>query len=95
MLNFREVQVNSVVGYCINQYWEKEVEVNDIKITLHYWMRKEGCLGFTGREGILMVTGVKDGKKRRISSIWTTSLGEKHCINSIVSKFKEIEELIP
>jgi hypothetical protein len=41
MNNFREEQINSTPEYCINQYWEKDVEVNDTKITFHYWRRKE------------------------------------------------------
>jgi hypothetical protein len=85
MKNFREEQVNSVSEPCINQYWEKEVEVDGIKITLYYWKRKEGYVGYTGNEGILRVVGVKDGKKRRIEF---TSFSEKHCIEKMINKFK-------
>ena len=87
MKNFREEQINSTPEYCINQYWEKEVEVNDVKITFHYWKRKEGCKGFTGNEVISKVVGVKDDKKRMVRSVWVTSLGEKRCIEHILNKF--------
>ena len=50
MKNFREEQINSTSEYCINQYWEKETKVDGVNITFHYWMRKEGCKGFTGEE---------------------------------------------
>jgi hypothetical protein len=84
MKNFREEQVNSVSEPCINQYWEKEVEIDGIKITFHYWKRKEGYKGYTGKEGILEVVGVKNGKKRRIEH---TSFGEQHCIEKMIKKF--------
>ena len=87
MKNFREEQINSTNEYCINQYWEKDVEVNDTKITFHYWMRKKGCKGFTGDEMINKVVGIKDGKKRMVNSKWITSLGEDHCIKVILSRF--------
>jgi len=88
MKNFRENQINSTKEYCINQYWEKDVEVNGVSITFHYWKRKEGCKGFTGKELINKVVGVKDGKKRMITSTWVTNLGEEHCIKHIINKFK-------
>jgi hypothetical protein len=87
MKNFREEQVNSVSEPCINQYWEKEVEVDGIKITFYYWKRKEGYKGYTGKEGILRVVGVKNGKKRRIEF---TPFNEQHCIEQMIGKFKGI-----
>jgi len=91
MKNFREVQLNSTNEYCINQYWEKEVEVEGITITFHYWKRKEGCKGYFEGERILKVKGIKDRKKKEIRSVWTLNSGEKHCITYMVSKFKEVE----
>jgi hypothetical protein len=88
MKNFREEQINSTTDYCINQYWEKDVKVDDVNITFYYWRRKEGCKGFTGEERIMKVVGVKDGKKRMVRSVWTINLGEGHCIKDIISKFK-------
>ena len=90
MKNFREEQINSTSEYCINQYWEKETKVDGVNITFHYWIRKEGCKGFTGEERIMKVVGVKDGKKRMVRSVWTINLGEGHCIKDIISKFKGV-----
>jgi hypothetical protein len=91
MKNFREEQINSTDEYCINQYWEKEIEVEGITITLHYWRRKEGCKGYFLGERINKVVGLKDEKKKQIRSVWVTGLGENHCIEYMVSKFKEPE----
>jgi len=88
MKNFREEQVNSTNEYCINQYWEKEVEVGGITITIEYWKRKEGCKGYFEGERILRVKGIKDMKKKEIRSIWLLNLGEEYCIESMVGKFK-------
>jgi hypothetical protein len=90
MKNFREEQINSTTEPCINQYWEKDVNVDGIDITFHYWKRKKGYKGYTGKEGILKVVGIKEGKKKRITSVWSVNLGERHCIELMVSKFKEI-----
>ena len=88
MKNFREEQINNITEPCINQYWEKEVEKENVKITFYYWKRKEGYAGFTGEELILKVIGVKDNKKRMIKSVWTINLGEGYCIEQMLSKFK-------
>ena len=94
MKNFREEQVNSTKEYCINQYWEKDVNVDGVNITFHYWRRKEGCKGFNGKENILKVEGKKKIEdkiiRRSIKSIWTLNLGEEHCIKDIISKFKGV-----
>ena len=88
MKNFREIQVNSTDEYCMNQYWEKDINVNNINITVYYWKRKEGCKGFDGTENISKVIGFKDDKWRMVKGIWDLNLGEKHCVNLIVSKYK-------
>jgi len=88
MTNFREEQINNITEPCINQYWEKEVEKENVKITFYYWKRKEGYKGFTGEERIMKVIGVKDNKKRMIKSGWTINLGEGYCIEQMLSKFK-------
>ena len=95
MKNFREEQINSTTEPCINQYWEKEVEENDVKITFYYWMRKEGYKGYWGEKGrIEKVVGEKKiddkVKKKRINSIWSTSLGEDYCIKLMLNKFEGI-----
>jgi hypothetical protein len=87
MKNFREEQINTTDEYCINQYWEKDVIVNDINITFHYWKRKEGCRGYNGDECIMKVIGIKDNKKKQIRSVWSTSLGEEYCTKQMVGKF--------
>lgn len=87
MKNFREEQINTTDEYCINQYWEKDVVVNDIIITFYYWKRKEGCKGYNGNESIMKVIGIKGNKKKQIRSVWSTNLGEKHCIEQIVCGF--------
>ena len=47
MKNLREEQIGISNGKaCINQYWEKDIVVNDIVITFHYSKRKEGSHGF-------------------------------------------------
>ena len=92
MKNFREEQVNSTKEHCINQYWEKDVKVDGVNITFHYWRRKEGCKGFTGKDCITKVVGEKKVGdkivKKRIESIWSVNLGEKYLIETMVSKFK-------
>jgi hypothetical protein len=90
MKNFREEQINSTPDYCINQYWEKEVKEKGVNITFYYWRRKEGCKGFTGEERIMKVVGVKDGKKKTVTSVWVTSLGDIYCTRHIISKFKGV-----
>jgi hypothetical protein len=94
MKNFREQQINSTDEYCINQYWEKEVQMNGIDITFYYWKRKEGCKGFDGRENILKVEGKKKIEDKlvrsSIKSIWSLNLGERYLIETMVSKFKGV-----
>jgi hypothetical protein len=95
MKNFREEQINSTTEPCINQYWEKEVEENGVKITFHYWRRKEGYKGYWGEEGrISRVVGEKKVddkiKKKRINSIWSIGLGEDYCKKQMLNKFEEI-----
>jgi hypothetical protein len=90
MKNFREEQINSIIEPYINQYWEKDVNVDGIDITFHYWKRKKGCRGYTGEDGIIKVVGIKEGKKKRITSVWSLNLGEEYCTKLMVSKFKEI-----
>jgi hypothetical protein len=90
MKNFREEQINSTTEPCINQYWEKDVSVDGVNITFHYWKRKEGYKGYTGKESIIKVVGIKDKKKKRITSVWSVNLGEKYCTDLMLSKFKEI-----
>lgn len=94
MKNFREQQINSTDEYCINQYWEKEVEEKGINITFHYWKRKEGCKGFTGEDRILEVVGEKKvGDKivrKRIKSVWSINLGEKYLVEEMIAKFKGV-----
>ena len=87
MINFREEQINSTTEYCINQYWEKEVEVNGILITIYFWKRKEGCKGYFEGERIEKVIGVKDNVKKRITSVWITNLGENYCTEQMIAKF--------
>jgi len=87
MKNFREEQLNSTTEYCINQYWEKDMIIDDIIITLYYWRRKEGCKGFNGKEGISKVVGVKGNKRKWVRSIWCLNLGEKYCVDLIRNKF--------
>jgi hypothetical protein len=88
MKNLREEQIGISNGKaCINQYWEKDIVVNDIAITFHYSKRKEGSPGFNGREDIDKVVGVKGKVKRRIESVWITFLGEKYCIEQMIAKF--------
>jgi len=87
MKNFREEQINSTTEHCINQYWEKEVEVGGVLITFYFWKRKKGCKGYFEGERIEKIVGVKDGVKKRITSTWITSLGEDYCTKQIISRF--------
>jgi hypothetical protein len=89
MKNFREEQITFNV---INQYWEKDIVVDDIIITFYYWKRKKGCVGYDGNEQIREVVGVKNNKKRRIKSVWSLNLGEEFCIGQIVAKFNNVSK---
>ena len=92
MKNLREEQIGISNGKaCINQYWEKDIVVDDIAITFHYSKRKEGSPGFDGREDIDKVVGIKGKVKKRIESVWITYLGEKHCTEVMLNKFTIIK----
>jgi hypothetical protein len=88
MINFREEQINSTNEYCVNQYWEKEIIKNNVKLILYFWRRKQDCPGYWGEEGLIKkVEGIKNNKRKRITSSWILNLGENYCVKQMIAKF--------